>query len=1035
MSSARTRDLHLLCGVLFVTATAATAAEPLWPTRSRLILEDLRGQRIAEQDIPPAALSGDAAAGAGAVGTGRTDGLAWSSAIRAGDETAWSLTLVNRTDRRTGVTVRMAHTLSGTGHTPRFASWQDAPDWPTDGRLVYAYHRPFPGVNPDDFVKLVIPFASIHDAQADRGLSFGTDLDFPVLPLRITAWQAGGRTEIEIERPLVRLEPGAEVTLVHYLARHDGDPVAGLRWLRDRFPDKFTVPPEAMGIQTELTGIPHEKTEAYRQKILAERPGRSALSNLRIMPWWGQHIADEEPFISLFDLKWYYFCAYRANHPEITDMPADDASLDEIVAFIDGLGTSDETIRKIERRMKNVPEIGNPMMWHFDRFKFDDVRGILDWMRDLDMKIVMYWDLSEGWMPWIRARHPDTLLFDEGQSSLWGLTVVDPYPGSSLQEDHLRQLDKVFDTYPQMEGLFIDQTYYDDVVHHKRDDGLSIDAEGRPFTRYVWNLRRHAARLCERTRQRGYPVYFNQPWNNLSMAELCDGYLVEAYPDKPLEAMQFYSLGNRIGNVQVPGMLGTQMAFTHGWMISIHCDRSETPFAMPRRTRARRQGILFPFTRLLRGRQMLLDSGCLALADGFDGGVFTTPEGNILVTMVSMGTDMSVPWAWGEVPVAVTSKRTADVRAAFVLSDLVRGLRRVPFERDGDTIRVRVPRHRSISMVLLAGAGRFLCADEWALAPKTGSARLHLIDLDGNSPDALVPVTLRASHDGERDLLVGTATHGDASIAPTFDAWAHEDVRSVEWVAGSGLEVLAAPPPAAVTWRGSDRDLRYAPSFESLVEAELGTDLPVSVTVVNHTRQDRTVRCEVALGDVAAERRQVAVPAGSRRTLTVPLDADRVGRHALRAKVTDDELEAETAFDVLVIGRTLTDDLLEHVDGATVIADVNASTRPRQAIRVNGVEATTLAGAEIRPCWAKSVRMPMTKKALAAIRTGPNRITVDTGEGRFAVANVRLEVVADDGRIVRLGSHDPVQSTPPDWPQAEGRRVPSGGEMEFVVGR
>jgi len=192
MSCDRTHCLHLLCGVLVVAATATAAAEPLWPTRSRLILEDLRGQRIAEQDIPPAVLSGDA--GAGAVGTGRTDALAWRSAFQVGNETAWSLTLVNRTDRRTGVTVRMAHTLPGTGHAPRFASWQDAPDWPADGRLVYAYHRPFPGVNPDDFVKLVIPFASIHDAQADRGLSFGTDLDFPVLPLRIAAWQADGRT-------------------------------------------------------------------------------------------------------------------------------------------------------------------------------------------------------------------------------------------------------------------------------------------------------------------------------------------------------------------------------------------------------------------------------------------------------------------------------------------------------------------------------------------------------------------------------------------------------------------------------------------------------------------------------------------------------------------------------------------------------------------------------------------------------------------------------------------------------------------------
>lgn len=379
----------------------------------------------------------------------------------------------------------MSFKLAGVDHAPLFASWEDTPDWPTDGRLVYAYHRPFPGVEWNDYIKLVIPFASFTKTEADAGLSFCTDLAFPVLPMRITARQADACTHVEIERPLVRLEPNAAVTLVHYIAPHDGDVRSGLRWLRETFRDKFTVPESAPDIQTELTGIPYVMTDHYRRKALSERPGRWGAANLRLMPWWGKHVADEEPFVNWLDHKWCHFRKHRADHPEIPGFPSDTAVFDEIVSFIEGLSASEETIRKIEKTMKDIPEMGSPLVWLFERFTFDDVRERLDWMRDMNFKILMYWDLSEAWRPWVEKRFPDILLFDEKNDSFWDLTVIDPYAGSEFQKEHLRQLERVFDTYPQMEGVFIDQTYYDDVTHDKRDDGLSIDSEGKPYTRYV----------------------------------------------------------------------------------------------------------------------------------------------------------------------------------------------------------------------------------------------------------------------------------------------------------------------------------------------------------------------------------------------------------------------------------------------------------------------------------------------------------------------------------------------------------------------
>ena len=267
----RKATFALLLSMVVSICVPLSAADPkLLPTKTALTLENLKGHKIAAQKIPAAVLSG--AVPSDTVGAGRTAALAWKSAFTQGNETAWSLTLTNLTDQRTGVTVRMSLILPGADYAPLFASWEDTPDWPADGRLVYAYHHPFPGVEWNDYIKLVIPFASFADDDADTVLSFCTDLTFPVLPMRIYARQEKHSTHVEIERPLVRLEPNATVTLVHYIAPHDGDVRSGLRWLRDTFRHKFFVPESALDIQTELTGVPYVLTEHYKREALSERP-------------------------------------------------------------------------------------------------------------------------------------------------------------------------------------------------------------------------------------------------------------------------------------------------------------------------------------------------------------------------------------------------------------------------------------------------------------------------------------------------------------------------------------------------------------------------------------------------------------------------------------------------------------------------------------------------------------------------------------------------------------------------------------------
>jgi len=95
-------------------------------------------------------------------------------------------------------------------------------------------------------------------------------------------------------------------------------------------------------------------------------------------------------------------------------------------------------------------------------------------------------------------------------------------------------------------------------------------------------------------------------------------------------------------------------------------------------------------------------------------------------------------------------------------------------------------------------------------------------------------------------------------------------------------------------------------------------------------------------------------------------------------------------------------------------------------------ELPAAGGDEVRGVWADaSLEMP--PSAIAALAEW-NRLTIDNpGNDSFAIRRVWIELELADGRHVSSDITNTAYTQPPEWPYAEGNRVPFGTPIEMAI--
>ena len=151
------------------------------------------------------------------------------------------------------------------------------------------------------------------------------------------------------------------------------------------------------------------------------------------------------------------------------------------------------------------------------------------------------------------------------------------------------------------------------------------------------------------------------------------------------------------------------------------------PTAMPGGPLGRLADRYWPLLALGRGKQWIFHPHALELAPGTKGNIYRLSDGNVLAVMVTDGHSVDGSVVDLDVPLVVRLPDAAAVRAAYFLSPDLEGLRRLGFHRDGEKLQIAVPRHRSVSAVLLATGGAHYALEGPMAVAVNGKTDAHLV--------------------------------------------------------------------------------------------------------------------------------------------------------------------------------------------------------------------------------------------------------------------------------------------------------------------
>ena len=112
--------------------------------------------------------------------------------------------------------------------------------------------------------------------------------------------------------------------------------------------------------------------------------------------------------------------------------------------------------------------------------------------------------------------------------------------------------------------------------------------------------------------------------------------------------------------------------------------------------------------------------------------------------------------------------------------------------------------------------------------------------------------------------------------------------------------------------------------------------------------------------------------------------------------------------------------------------DSIAAGNPRAPILLNGIKCGYLEQRTSTAVWDFRAKHVLSGDAVGALKAR-NILEMGTTSKTFQVANPLLKVTLGNGHTYRLSPSDNTpRSTPPEWIQAAGRRVPKGKQMKWT---
>lgn len=815
---------------------------------------------------------------------------------------------------------------------------------------------------------LVMPTVVLYRPEDDWGLTVLADFTLPIRGFELKVEDR--QPAIAARRVHLRLEPGKPVTVSLILRGHEGDWRPGLGYVVRRFPDFFQVAdprvPNLHGsfVCSGLTPPDTTIAEWKRQHV-------QTVEVHGTIPFYGQHLPLGNEWTVFADDQWHTL--RKAADPQ---KPAEDAPWEIVHRYVTAKRPPNMSVAKVNDYIRRLHAHG--------------------------IYAVMYFNPTESWKLWIKEKYPQDLVLNAaGQPTpVWYESyLVCPNPESPWGKHLLDEFAKMMDLYPEADGFFMDQSCYDhlDFAH---DDGWSIQ-NGRTGYRLGWAIGQLSQQCRKMAKARGKFLWWNGPYN-VDIAFFAEGMMAEAGSERDVRSIQYLTMGGRACcTLSQAGEVTFQNCAAYGLY--------PTAMSGPLAQLAQRY---WPVVELFRGKRWEFAPRAIDLPPGTKGNLWRLPDGNVLATVVTAGRSVAGAEFDLHVPVTMRLPDAAEFRAAYFLSPDLLGKRRLAFQRDGQVLRLTVPRHRSTSAILLAKTGVHLALDAAPSAVVGDKVRAAAVvdnwtdrPVSGKwiAPGAAgEPIQVAPGATARRDVAFPSPSHGDG--------WrkAIQCLAELAGVAHGGQFEFYVDAPLNV-------------SLSAPETAEQGQAKVVCVQVFN-AAGERNVEVRLSGKGVRVEPAQqtVTVASSAKRPVEFHVKPLRAGKLQLTATAQSgqDRVEASVAMESLAtkvpptaFGRFRAGVLAFDLFGA------DGGKYGDKPVSLNGVRIGLLPthGDD----WG-SAKMTLPPEALRSLRQHNELRIENRGGDAFKIARFRLRLTLADGVRFVSELNPGVFSSMSSWDFAEG---------------
>lgn len=273
-------------------------------------------------------------------------------------------------------------------------------------------------------------------------------------------------------------------------------------------------------------------------------------------------------------------------------------------------------------------------------------------------------------------------IYGEPHSAWPGTYLMNSDPALSFGKDMARQIKGIVARYPEMDGIFLDQPCYNflDTAH---DDGLTA-VNNRPGYMTGFNYFPHLERLSTLLHPRK-AIIGNAPFG-VGILKYIDGCMAEGSTwlcdhlqyyglAKPLFFLEYDTARGRIENM-------FQQCLIHA------CGFTSYPAARPSKDLFDKY---LPLLTRLYPRRWVFDVDPLRLPNAFRGGIYRSPDGSLLASVVGGAPRLSGRKSRDHT-IHVQTRDIEQVRRV-TLQPVGGSAKAIPFHRENNAIQFDVPRH------------------------------------------------------------------------------------------------------------------------------------------------------------------------------------------------------------------------------------------------------------------------------------------------------------------------------------------------------